>query len=169
MTSADAPADPDPVPWSAVEAAAPDLAAAVLARFSSARHHVLATLRGDGSPRVSGTEVTTWDGDLAVGSMPGAVKARDLRRDPRFALHAHTGDGTMAGGDAKVAGRALEVTGAAELAAFAAARPDVPDGPFHLFRLRIGEIVHTAVAEDGSALVVRWWTPGGGLREVRRG
>ncbi len=41
--------------WSEVSAAAPELAAAVEARFGADKHHVVATLRTDGSPRVSGT------------------------------------------------------------------------------------------------------------------
>src|SRR6476661_8461672 len=97
---------------------APELAAAIRARFEAERHHVLATLRADGSPRVSGTEVGFRNGQLFLGSMPDARKALDLRRDPRCALHAHTGDGTMAGGDGKVSGRAVEATDEATLAAF---------------------------------------------------
>ena len=166
MTPAAAPAPAAAATWAEVEAAAPELAAAVLARFTAARHHVLATLRADGAPRVSGTEVVPWRGELVLGSMPGSLKARDLRRDPRCALHAHTGDGSMAGGDAKVSGAAVEVLDAAELAAFAAEQPEVPPGPFHLFRLRLERVVLTDL--DGDALRVRWWTPGGGLREARR-
>lgn len=40
--------------WSEIEAAAPELAAAVEGRFGSALHKALATLRRDGSPRISG-------------------------------------------------------------------------------------------------------------------
>src|SRR4029453_9554377 len=109
---------PDPAPWGRLAEEAPELAAAVEARLTATKHHVLATLRRDGSPRVSGTEVQVRGPDLTIGSMPGAVKARDLQRDGRFALHANPGDGTMEGGDAKVSGRAVEVTDEAELAAF---------------------------------------------------
>jgi hypothetical protein len=37
--------------WKQFAAEAPDLAYAVRARFEAAKHHVLATLRADGSPR----------------------------------------------------------------------------------------------------------------------
>src|SRR5687767_4858714 len=80
------------VPWVTFTAEAPALAAAVEARLRATKHRVLATLRADGSPRVSGTEVDFWDGDLVLGSMFGAVKARDLLRDGRFAVHANPGD-----------------------------------------------------------------------------
>ena len=97
--------------WTEFSTEAPELAAAIAARFTANKHHVLATLRRDGSPRVSGTEVEFADGVLRLGSMPGARKARDLQRDPRYALHANPSDETMAGGDAKVSGTAREVTG----------------------------------------------------------
>ena len=67
--------------WEEFSAEAPELAAAARRGFQAARHHVLATLRRDGSPRVSGTEVDFRGPDLALGSMGGARKAADLRRD----------------------------------------------------------------------------------------
>jgi hypothetical protein len=143
---------------------APELAAAVRARFEAEKHHVLATLRADGSARVSGTEVGFRNGELFLGSMPGARKALDLRRDARFALHAHTGDGTMAGGDAKVSGRAVEATDEETLAAFRSA--EQPAGPYHLFLLDLGEAVLTTVADD--QLVVQLWRPGQPVRTTRR-
>jgi hypothetical protein len=149
--------------WEEFAAEAPELAAAVLARFEAARHHVLATLRSDGSPRVSGTEVGFNGGDLTLGSMYGAVKARDLRRDGRFALHANPGDGSMEGGDAKVGGVAEEVLGE-ELAPYA--DEQTPPGSFHLFRLHLAEAVLTSVHPDGDRLVIESWRPGDGV--VRR-
>lgn len=158
------PDTPDTLRWHDVETLEPDLAAAVLARFTSAKHHVLATLTKDGSPRVSGTEVDLWRGDLVLGSMPGARKAADLARDPRYALHAHTGDGTMAGGDAKVAGLAEEVTDPAERADYVADRH--PPEPFQLFRLLLTSVVVTDLA--GDQLRIRTLRPGTGLSTVHR-
>jgi Pyridoxamine 5'-phosphate oxidase len=151
--------------WQEFEKEAPRLAAAVRARFEAQRHHVLATLRKDGSPRVSGTEVRIRDGELTLGSMPGAVKAKDLQRDARFALHANPGDGSMDGGDAKVAGRAVEITEPAELEAHR--EPETPPGPSHAFRLDLEEAVLTSV-EDEERLLIQLWRPGGGGREIRR-
>ncbi|GGM79748.1 hypothetical protein GCM10012275_57960 [Longimycelium tulufanense] len=54
---------------------APELAALVRARLEAARRHVLATVRKDGSPRVSGTEVDFYGPDLVLGSMWLARKA----------------------------------------------------------------------------------------------
>jgi hypothetical protein len=74
--------------WQQFEIEAPDLAAKVRAKFLAGKEHVLATLRRDGSPRVSGSEVDFKGPDLLIGSMLNAVKARDLQRDGRFAIHA---------------------------------------------------------------------------------
>jgi hypothetical protein len=150
--------------WSEFRTAAPELAAAVEARFTAERHHVLATIRADGSPRVSGTEVGFAHGELFLGSMPGARKAQDLQRDPRCAIHAHTGDGTMAGGDAKVTGRAVEAVEELTLSRFRS--DEQPPGPYHLFLLDLIEAVLTTVA--GDELVVQVWRPGAEVRTTRR-
>ena len=144
--------------WQQFENEDPGLAAAVKARFLAAKHHVLATVRSDGSPRVSGTEVTFRGADLLLGSMIGSVKAKDLRRNGRFALHSNPGDGSMEGGDAKVSGRAVEVTDPAEFAEAAAG--EGVDFPFHLFRLDLHEAVLTTVDKDADLLVMRMWRPG---------
>src|SRR4028119_1191603 len=78
--------------WTAVEAEAPELAT-LARRFLDAHvHKTLATLRRDGSPRISGTEVASADGELWLGSMWRSLKALDLQRDPRFALHSGSVD-----------------------------------------------------------------------------
>jgi hypothetical protein len=155
------------VSWSDLEREAPEFAAAVRARFEAHKHHVLASLKADGSPRVSGTEVAFHGADLTVGSMPGAMKALDLQRDGRFALHAHTGDGSMDGGDAKVAGVAVEVTDTADLADYTADHP-IPPGSFHLFRLELSEAVLTSLHPDGDRIVIELWRPGQELKRVER-
>ncbi|MBP0454787.1 pyridoxamine 5'-phosphate oxidase family protein [Kitasatospora sp. RG8] len=152
--------------WQDFEHEAPDLASAVRARFEANKHHVLATLRKDGSPRVSGTEVEFVGADLTLGSMFGAVKARDLQRDGRFALHAHPGDATMEGGDSKVSGRAVEITDEVELAAWEADLPEPPPGPFHAFRLELEQVVHTTVGEDH--LWITSWRPGEPVKRIQR-
>lgn len=154
--------------WQQFAEQAPDLAASVRARFTAQQHHVLATLRTDGSPRVSGTEVSWYGPDLTVGSMPGARKALDLRRDDRFALHANPGDGTLSepNVDVKIAGRAAEVTGDDQRAWFEAVQP--PDADSHLFRLLLTEVVTTGISADETHLVIRQWTPEHGVRTFRR-
>jgi len=101
--------------WNDVESAAPDLAQRVRRRFDATLHKTMATLRRDGSPRISGTEVVFAAGDVWLGSMPNAMKARDLLRDGRCALHSAPVDEKLADGDAKLAGVAVEVTDIGEI------------------------------------------------------
>lgn len=155
---------PAPATWQQFAVAAPELATTVRAGFGAAKHHVLATLRRDGSPRVSGTEVQFHGPDVVVGMMHGSAKARDLQRDGRFALHANPGDGSMTGGDAKVAGEAREVTDAAMLRDYADAVEPPP--PFHLFRLLLTQVVVTSVQDD--RLVVVTWHRDRGIRRTER-
>ena len=139
---------------------ATDFAAAVQARFAVRKHATLATLRKDGSPRISGTEVEFAHGQVRLGSMPGARKALDLRRDPRLALHSPTsdpaeGDEKSWPGEAKIAGRAVEEGDPARI-----------DEP-HQFRIDITEVVLTGLGEPADHLVIQSWHPGRGL-EIRR-
>src|SRR6478609_7067060 len=76
--------------WKDVEQAEPEFAARVRRLFDAGRHKTIATLRADGSPRISGIECEFADGQLRFGSMANARKGADLRRDPRFALHGPT-------------------------------------------------------------------------------
>ena len=152
--------------WAAFVTAEPDLAGTVEKRFGAYTHHILATLRKDGSPRTSGLEVRFLNGELWLGMMPDSLKALDLRRDPRFALQANPGEGqTMGGGDVRIAGRALEVDDPAQKAAYG--EEVEPPEPFHLFRAELTEVVRTYV-EDEKYLVVQVWKPGGQVRVIKR-
>ena len=140
--------------WAKFEAEAPELAARVRERFDAHGHKTIATLRRDGSPRISGTEAQFEGEDLWIGSMLNAVKARDLQRDPRFALHSASEDPDVWGGDAKVAGIAEEVA--------------VADGESHRFRLDITEASTVSLSDDRKALIIEVWTPRAGVRTIRR-
>jgi pyridoxamine 5'-phosphate oxidase-like protein len=150
--------------WREVDAQAPELAARARAIFEAHKHKTMATLRRDGSPRISGTEADFSDGEVWLGSMPDAMKARDLQRDPRFALHSATVDPEMAEGDAKLAGTVEEITDDD----FKAARSgsDQPPGPYHLYRCDITELVVTSVS--GDRLVIESWHPDRGVERRER-
>ncbi|MET7321673.1 pyridoxamine 5'-phosphate oxidase family protein [Streptomyces sp. NPDC005549] len=155
-----------PVNWAGFATAEPALADTVEARFGAYTHHVLATLRKDGSPRTTGLEVRFLGGELWLGMMPRSLKALDLRRDPRFALQANPGDGTgMGGGDVRIAGRAVEVEDPGTKAGYV--KEVEPPEPFHLFRTELTEVVRTYV-EDDKYLVVEIWQPGEPVRTIRR-
>jgi hypothetical protein len=136
----------------------------VRALFDAHRHKTLATLRADGSPRISGIEVVFDDGELVFGSMSGARKGADLRRDARFALHSATVD-PVEGAEAQWPGEA-KISGRAIAAGSADPEAEVPDGD--RFRADILDVVHTHLNHEATLLVVEWWTPEQGLRSVAR-
>jgi len=93
-----------------VETEEPQFAERVRAAFDAHAHKFLATLRVDGSPRISGIEMRFVGGEPWLAGMPGSVKFVDLRRDPRFALHSGSDEPDAFSADAKFSGRASEVT-----------------------------------------------------------
>jgi hypothetical protein len=152
--------------WKDFERAEPDFAARVRRLFDAGRHKTIATLRADGSPRISGIECEFADGDLRFGSMTAARKGADLRRDPRFALHGpnfHPVEGNESGwpGEAKIAGRAMP---AGPVTAEGAA--DGPDG--EMFVADITEVVVTCLNPEATRLVVESWTPTRGRQRIER-
>jgi hypothetical protein len=155
--------------WKTIESSAPELAARARAAFDAHRHKLLATLRRDGSPRISGIEASFTDGELWLGMMPGSRKALDLRRDPRLALHTASvdppDDPTGWPGDAKLAGRAVEVDDPDLLRRLGACHHS-PSA--HLFRVDITELVHIRVGDPADHLVIDLWQEGKGLRSMQR-
>lgn len=144
--------------WAEFEAAETEFASRVRKLMTSRKHLTIATLRRDGSPRISGTEVEFADGELRIGSMARAVKAMDLRRDPRVAIHGPTDDppaNRPAGwqGEAKVAGTAKEVDS---------------DSDAHRFLIDIQEAVVTRLNDAGNRLVIESWNPSRGYRAMER-
>jgi Pyridoxamine 5'-phosphate oxidase len=147
--------------WKDVAEAEPDFAARVRRLFEAGRHKTIATLRADGAPRISGIECEFTDGELTFGSMQGARKGADLRRDPRFALHGptvHPTEGKEAEwpGEAKIAGQAIR-TG------------PISEGPAgDLFRADISEVALIRLNPEATLLVIESWTPARGLRVTER-
>jgi hypothetical protein len=150
--------------WNDFEQAAPDLARRVRERLDAHVHKTIATIRRDGGPRLSGTEAHIRDGDIYIGSMWEALKARDLRRDPRYALHSGSDDPPGWVGDAKVAGRAEEITDEARVLEVNGAEV----GRSHLFRLDLDEVSHVGYNDAKDGIVIEVWTPHGGVRSIAR-
>jgi hypothetical protein len=152
--------------WSEVESEVPELAALARGFFDPHVHKTLATLRRDGSPRISGTESNFGPEGLWFGSMWGATKALDLQHDPRFALHSASVDPPEWTGDAKIGGRAEEITDPDLKATITGG--DVPPGPFHLFRCDVTELVVIRVADSHDHLIIEVWHEGRGYTRRER-
>jgi hypothetical protein len=140
--------------WSEVRSDAPEFAARVRALFDARKHKTMATIRRDGSPRISGMEMRFDDERVTFGLMDGSMKALDLRRDPRVAFHSPSvdppeGDNGAWVGEAKLSGRAI-------------ARADDGGG----YEVDIEEVALTYLA--GGELVIESWHPGVGHRRRTR-
>ncbi|HEY4912909.1 MAG TPA: pyridoxamine 5'-phosphate oxidase family protein [Candidatus Dormibacteraeota bacterium] len=144
--------------WAEFETANPKFASRVRGLLTSRKHLTMATLRHDGSPRISGTEIEFAAGQLRIGSMPRALKALDLLRDARVAIHGPTddppqGDAAAWTGEAKIAGTATEIESGSTA---------------HRFLIDIHEVVITRLNEAGDRLVVESWSPARGYRVLER-
>lgn len=144
--------------WAQFEASEPEFASRVRDILTRRKHLTMATLRSDGSPRISGIEVDYGDGELTIKSMPGSVKAWDLIRDPRMALHGPTEDPHVDNpaewiGEPKIAGRAVRVDS---------------EGPGDRFLIDLQEAVITRLNEAGNRLVIESWHDDRGYKIVER-
>ena len=149
--------------WEDIEKDAPEFAARVRALFEAGTNKTIATLRRDGSPRISASEAQFVDGELTFGMMPDSVKLRDLRRDPRIAMHSPTleppaDDPSSGPGDAKLSGRAIGIPLPA----------DSPHADAGFFRIDIAEVALTYVGTPADHLVIESWHEGRGHRRRTR-
>jgi hypothetical protein len=152
--------------WRAVEQEAPELAAKVRRRFEMGTNKTIATLRADGSPRISATESEfTDEGELTLGMMVSSMKLLDVRRDPRIALHSPTIEPPADPadpdwpGDAKLAGTLVEIE---------APEPNPFPGAGY-FRIDVTEVTLTYVDGDPpDHLVIETWHAGRGAQRRTR-
>jgi hypothetical protein len=148
--------------WQDIEKDAPEFAKRVRDVFGAGKHKTLATLRADGSPRISGSELQFEDGEVTFGMMGDSLKLADVRRDPRIAVHSPSldppEDQASWSGDAKIAGRAVEVTPGE------GAEPG--SGSFHI------DVTEVALTYLGGTppdhLVIESWHEGTGWRRRTR-
>jgi hypothetical protein len=154
--------------WQEFSVQAPGLAARVFERFEAHRHKTMATIRANGSPRICGSEVPIKLGEIWLGGMTGNRRFADLRRDPRVAIHSASEDPDVWIGDAKIAGRAVEVTDEATKARFRGAAEEVPEGDFELFRIDLTEAVVVRLSDERDHLLIEVWHPGQTPRTVER-
>ena len=144
--------------WSDIVADAPAFAERLRTIFQGGTNKTLATLRLDGSPRISGTELEFDGPRITLGMMPNSRKLADVQRDARVAIHSPTIEppkGTLGLGDAKLSGVLVPIDPPS---------PDSLDGLY--FELDIRDAVVTWVEND--LLVIESWTPDRGLQRTSR-
>lgn len=158
-----------PVRWAEFATVAPEMLALGREQLEARKLVLIATLRRDGSPRISCAEPVILEGDLYLGMMWGSRKAVDLRRDPRLVIHnpicSNTGDEV----EFSLKGQAIEVHGAELRRRFAEAVAETTtwnEPHFHLFAIDIDSAALIRY-ERGEQLVKMW--PGGRERRRRYG
>ncbi len=157
-----------------LQAEAPTIAAFLGTRIAKTGLCLLATTRHDGWPRVSPMEVSVIDGRFYVGSMPDAVKAKDLQRDPRCCLSRRWRTRTTSAARRRPSagrGRSRPATSGSACGP-CSRRPcgfDIGDpGVSHVFELSIESAAWQRV--EGDDWRTTSWAPGTGVRErVRSG
>lgn len=108
MSSPELPSTEARTTWAAFSADAPELAERIRARFAANLHHVIGTIRRNGAPRLSGTEVNIGPAAVTIGMMGGSRKLVDVRTDPRVEIHSAPLEDDLENGDAKLVGRLIE-------------------------------------------------------------
>jgi hypothetical protein len=145
--------------WQEIAQEFAEFAAKVQARFDAGTNKTMATLRRDGAPRISATELKFEDGEITFGMMGGSMKLLDVRRDPRIAVHSPTleppaDEPEKWPGDAKLAGTAVEVSEPAD--------SPVP-GAGH-FRIDVREVSLVYLGVPADHLVIESWDEVNGYR-----
>ena len=157
--------------WQDVMDAEPEFAAEVQEVFDRYKHKTIATLRRDGSPRLSGLELEFKAGEVIFGMMASSRKRQDLLRDPRTEIHSTSivpdgivpdGDDAAWTGDARLSGRAREITDPAERARFT----DTPPDAYPLFILDLDRVMRIKLEGSPLQLLVLTWRPGQALERV---
>ena len=141
--------------WRDLHEHEPELAAFGLRRFES-RVAYLATIGGDGSPRVHPVTPIVTPLGLMVFMEPTSPKGHDLRRGSRYALHCSVEDDEGGGGEFRVRGSAREVEDQALREQVAALAPYAPSDDYVLFELLVDDAFSTEYDADGSTTRRKW-------------
>ena len=145
--------------WSEFAADAPELAVVGRARLAD-RVCYLATIKRGGSPRVHPVTPDMTSDGLYTFMFPSSPKSHDLRRDPRYALHASVEDPSGGVTEFLVSGRATVVDSPEERAAVAAASGTLsnPVDRYILFAVGVEHAMLTTYVER-QPVRVRWDAP----------
>jgi hypothetical protein len=152
--------------WSDIEHTQPRLARLATDRLIDPGVVLVATIRHDGTPRLSAVEPYVLAGELWLSMMWQSMKARDLLRDPRILVHSAVTGRDGAEGEFKIRGtvraendQAVQRRYADAVAASLGWNPQ--PGKFHLFAVDIGQVTYITYDPGGSGdQHVAMWPPG---------
>jgi hypothetical protein len=159
--------------WSDIGHTQPRLARLAQERLIDPGVVLVATIRHDGTPRLSPVEPYVLAGELWLSMMRQSTKARDLLHDPRILVHSVITSRDGAEGEFKVRGTARAENDSAVQRRYADAVAaslgwNPQPGQFHLFAINISQVTFITYDPGGSGdQHVAMWPPG---REfIRRG
>jgi hypothetical protein len=153
--------------WSALAAAAPEIADPARSRLEATEIALLGTVRSDGRARISPVGPYFVDGNLIFGIMRSA-KRLDLERDPRCVVHSPMSAGDGSEGEFKLYGRAIETADPGLVNAAGAWWSDLARSRYTVYRLDIDEAVAVTWDLAGGRMHLHRWTPSGGLQSTER-
>lgn len=154
--------------WRDFEARAPALAGLGRERLLATRVAMLATLRPDGSPRLSPVGVQIALGHLLFGLMRSR-KLDDVRLDARCALHSSVSDPEGSEGEFKLYGRALLMEDRRiRDGDYEAWWHSHPASAASVFTLDIESAAYVGWDVAAGELRVIRWSPAAGVTESRR-
>jgi hypothetical protein len=146
--------------WADLEVSQPRLAELGYRRLVEPGVVLVATIRMDGTPRVSPVEPLVMDGELWLSMMLGSAKARDLLRDDRILVHGIVTSRDGAAGEFKVRGGVRHETSpeihakyAQRVASDLGWHPE--PGHFHLFAVHIESVTYLRY-DDGDQYLTMW-------------
>ena len=155
--------------WADLEAQAPRLAARARERLVDPGVVLVATVRRDGTPRLSPVEPLVLDGDLWLSMLWQSHKAQDLLADARILVHSIVTTREGEPGEVKVRGRAVTVDDAGRRDRYRGAVATLGWQPvepwFHLFVVDIDDVTSIRYDGPGDQHVARWPA---GVEFVRR-
>jgi Pyridoxamine 5'-phosphate oxidase len=156
--------------WADLEAVAPELTTSGQELIDRFRFVYIATLRRDGTPRISAVEARIVEGELTMSMIPGTLKARDLLRDPRLAANAPLQTPDDPNQELKLRGRALAIHDDRLKESVAAAIDSTsgwrPPLDWHFFSLDIDEAAF--ITWNAGVMRMIHWSAERGVEQVER-
>jgi Pyridoxamine 5'-phosphate oxidase len=141
--------------WNKLETADRELAAFGAERFISSGVAYLATVRGDGAPRVHPVTPIIGQGYLFLFMEPTSPKGQDLQRDGRYAMHCSVENSGGGGGEFFITGQARLVENLALRQIAKEAASFTPADRYILFELTL-EYASSTIYDGGNPIRKRW-------------